>query len=456
MIELDRSVEYHGAKIKIVGVGGGGGNAVNSMIERGLQGVEFLVVNTDMQALAKNGSPQRIQVGKALTRGLGAGANPVIGREAAIEDREEVKQLLTGADMVFVTAGMGGGTGTGGAPIIAEIARELGALVVGIVTRPFDWEGNRRRDQAEEGIRELREHVDTLIVIPNQKLLSIIDKRTGFREAFHKVDDVLYNATRGIAQIITGHGVVNVDFADVRTVMANMGDALMGTGGASGEFRAVEAAQNAISSPLLEGISIVGSEQVLINISASSDMTMMEVDEAVKVVHEAVGNEANVIFGVVLDDDLGEMMLVTVIATGFSKKKEVRQQPARQTQTLAGTQTTVIQPLSQSGQNATQAPPVQPLPQTIRPITTNLPDHVPSGPDEYERYNEPAFIRRNGGIQRGGFSITKKSEEEQESEQTFRQAASSTNEQATEREEKQEPRRQATADRPAFLRRIMD
>lgn len=456
MIELDRSVEYHGAKIKIVGVGGGGGNAVNSMIERGLQGVEFLVVNTDMQALAKNGSPQRIQVGKALTRGLGAGANPVIGREAALEDREEVKQLLTGADMVFVTAGMGGGTGTGGAPIIAEIARELGALVVGIVTRPFDWEGNRRRDQAEEGIRELREHVDTLIVIPNQKLLSIIDKRTGFREAFHKVDDVLYNATRGIAQIITGHGVVNVDFADVRTVMANMGDALMGTGGASGEFRAVEAAQNAISSPLLEGISIVGSEQVLINISASCDMTMMEVDEAVKVVHEAVGSEANVIFGVVLDDDLGETMMVTVIATGFSKKKEGRaQQPARQAQTTTATQATVIQPLGQSGQNSAQTPPVQPLPQTIRPITTNLPDHVP-GPDEYERYNEPAFIRRNGGIQRGGFSITKKSDEEQETEQTLRQAASSTTEQLSEREEKQEHRRQATADRPAFLRRIMD
>lgn len=457
MIELDRSAEYHGAKIRIVGVGGGGGNAVNSMIERGLQGVEFLVVNTDMQALAKNSSPQRIQVGKALTRGLGAGANPVVGREAALEDREEVNQLLSGADMVFVTAGMGGGTGTGGAPVIAEIARELGALVVGIVTRPFDWEGNRRRDQAEEGIRELREHVDTLIVIPNQKLLSIIDKRTGFRDAFHKVDDVLYNATRGIAQIITGHGVVNVDFADVRTVMADMGDALMGTGSASGEFRAVEAAQNAISSPLLEGISIVGSEQVLINISASCDMTMMEVDEAVKVVHEAVGNEANVIFGVVLDDDLGETMMVTVIATGFSRKKETRsQQTARPAQAGATAQATVIQPPGQSGQSATQTPPVQPLPQTIRPLTTNLPDRVPSGPDEYERYNEPAFIRRNGGIQRGGFSITKKSDEEQEEEQIQRQAASTTNEQSSEKDNQHEVRRQAAADRPAFLRRIMD
>jgi len=454
MIELDRSVEYHGAKIKIVGVGGGGGNAVNSMIDRGLQGVEFLVVNTDMQALAKNLSPQRVQVGKQLTRGLGAGANPGIGRDAAQEDREEVESLLAGADMVFVTAGMGGGTGTGGAPVVAEIARNLGALVVGIVTRPFDWEGNRRRDQAEEGIRELREHVDTLIVIPNQKLLSIIDKRTGFREAFHKVDDVLFNATRGIAQIITGHGVVNVDFADVRTVMANMGDALMGTGGATGEFRAVEAAQNAISSPLLEGISIVGSEQVLINISASADMTMMEVDEAVKVVHDAVGSEANVIFGVVLDDDLGDTMLVTVIATGFSRRKEARAPQPSRSASVMGTSpvpTTVIQPLTQSGQGGGQITPAPSTPQVIRPLTPTLPDHVPSGPDEYERYNEPAFIRRNGGIRRGGFAITRKADEE---ESPLKQAASSSNEESEGIE--QEPRRQAAGDRPAFLRRIMD
>jgi cell division protein FtsZ len=437
MIELDRSVEQHGAKIKIVGVGGGGGNAVNSMIDRGLEGCEFLVVNTDMQALAKNLSPLRVQVGKQLTRGLGAGANPSIGHDAVVEDRDEMAQILSGSDMVFVTAGMGGGTGTGGAPVVAEIARSLGALVVGIVTRPFDWEGKRRKDQAEAGIRELREFVDTLIVVPNQKLLSIIDKRTGFKEAFQKVDDVLYNATSGIAKIITGHGVVNVDFADVRTVMQNMGDALMGTGTASGEYRATEAAQNAISSPLLEGVSIAGSEAVLINISASSDMTMMEVDEAVKIVHDAVGPDANVIFGVVLDDDLGDAMMVTVIATGFNKAKEVRQ-PQPQVQR---TQQAQSQPQQQ------QTPQQQPAQQQVsRPTVASreiLTDHVPVGLDELEKYNEPAYLRRGTGIHRGGYDITRRQEETQKAEE--QQQA----------EEQREVKRQA-AEKPAFLRRIMD
>jgi cell division protein FtsZ len=433
MIELDRSVEHHGAKIKIVGVGGGGGNAVNSMIERGLEGCEFIAVNTDMQALTNNLSSVKCHVGKQLTRGLGAGANPDVGSSAVEEDREEISQVLSGADMVFVTAGMGGGTGTGGAPVVAEIARSQGALVVGIVTRPFDWEGQRRKSQAELGISELKKHVDTLIVVPNQKLLSIIDKRTGFKEAFHKVDDVLYNATRGIAQIITGHGIVNVDFADVRTVMQDMGDALMGTGMAAGEYRATEAAQNAISSPLLEGISIEGSQGVLINITASSELTMMEVDESVKIVHEAVGAEANIIFGVVLDDDLGDNMMVTVIATGFNKAREVRQQPQQQVALHA------------------QAPQQQQAPAAGRQLRIEqTPDqNVPIGQRDLERYNEPAYVRRGaGGINRGGYDIRKKDEAaapKPEQEQPAEQPA-----------EQVQQKRQAAGDKPAFLRRIMD
>jgi cell division protein FtsZ len=445
MIELDRSVEQYGAKIKIVGVGGGGGNAINSMIERGLSGCEFVAVNTDVQALAKNLSATKVQVGKQVTRGLGAGANPTIGHDAAEEDREELRQLMEGCDMVFVTAGMGGGTGTGGAPVVAEIARSQGALVVGIVTRPFDWEGAPRKAKADEGIRQLKEHVDTLIVVPNQKLLSIIDKRTNLKEAFHKVDDVLYNATRGIAEIITGHGIVNVDFADVRTVMQDMGDALMGTGFATGEERATEAAQNAISSPLLEGISISGSQGVLINIAASSDLTMMEVDEAVKIVHDAVGPEANIIFGVVLDDGLGEAMMVTVIATGFNKGKEVRQamqagaiksQP--QTQPAYVQQQASLQPQYQQ--------PVQQPQMPARPVggAREIPA-VPVGP-ELEKYNEPAYARRGAsGINRGGYDITRRPEENPQPQgEEYRQ------------EEEQQGRRQAAADKPAFLRRIMD
>lgn len=435
MIELDRSVEHDGAKIKIVGVGGGGGNAVNSMIERGLSGCEFVVVNTDMQALAKNLSPVRVQVGKQLTRGLGAGANPSVGHEAALEDRQELEQILTGSDMVFVTAGMGGGTGTGGAPVVAEIARRMGALVVGIVTRPFDWEAKRRKEQAEAGITELKKHVDTLIVVPNQKLLSIIDKQTGFKEAFQKVDDVLYNATRGIAEIITGHGIVNVDFADVRAVMENMGDALMGTGTAVGEHRAVEAAQNAISSPLLEGISISGSQGVLINIAASSDLTMMEVDEAVKIVYEAVGeeNDTNVIFGVVLEDTLEDAMMVTVIATGFNKAREIRQP-----------QQTVVKQV----QPQVAAP--QPIRQHVPTSVTReiLTDRVPVGVDDLEKYNEPAYLRRGAGIQRGGYDITRRQDEAQQE--------GSTEPIEEQPPQYQETRRQASGDKPAFLRRIMD
>lgn len=317
-IELDYT-PTSGAKIRVVGVGGGGGNAINSMIKRGLAGVDFIAANTDQQALQANLAPVKVQIGKELTRGLGAGADPGIGQLAVEESVDDVREALAHSDMVFVTAGMGGGTGTGGAPVIARVGRELDALVVGIVTRPFTWEARKRTNSAENGISELRKQVDALIVIPNQKLMNIIDRNTSFVEAFQKVDDVLYNATKGIADIISGNGYVNVDFADVRTIMKNKGDALMGIGIARGENRAVEAATSAINSPLLEGVSIKGAEGVLINISANNTVSMIEIGEAVQTIEEAAGEQANLIFGVVFNDELGENMMVTVVATGYKQ-----------------------------------------------------------------------------------------------------------------------------------------
>lgn len=319
MIELDNYFN-HGAKIRVVGVGGGGGNAVNSMIDQGLQGVDFFAINCDMQALDRNKAPNKIQIGKNLTRGLGAGADPSIGQRAVEEDRDEIARTLAGSDMVFVTAGMGGGTGTGGGPIVANIAKSIGALVVGVVTKPFSCEGKRRMAQADTGIDEMKKHVDTLIVIPNQKLLSIVERNTPLQEAFDKANEVLHNATRGISELITVPGLINVDFADVRTIMREMGDALMGSGVATGENRATEAAQAAISSPLLEGVSITGAQGVLVNVTGGPSMSLVEVDEAVTIIHEAAGEEANVIMGAVIDENLGEEMMVTVIATGFNKR----------------------------------------------------------------------------------------------------------------------------------------
>jgi cell division protein FtsZ len=317
-IELDYT-PTSGAKIRVVGVGGGGGNAINSMIKRGLDGVDFIAANTDQQALQANLAPVKVQIGKELTRGLGAGADPGIGQLAVEESVDDVREALANSDMVFVTAGMGGGTGTGGAPVIARVGRELDALVVGIVTRPFTWEARKRTHSAEHGISELRKQVDALIVIPNQKLMNIIDRNTSFVEAFQKVDDVLYNATKGIADIISGNGYVNVDFADVRTIMKNKGDALMGIGIARGDNRAVEAATSAINSPLLEGVSISGAEGVLINISANNTVSMIEIGEAVQTIEEAAGEQANLIFGVVFNEDLGDNMMVTVVATGYKQ-----------------------------------------------------------------------------------------------------------------------------------------
>ncbi|MBI3788007.1 MAG: cell division protein FtsZ [Ignavibacteriales bacterium] len=279
MIELDTYGD-RGAKIRVVGVGGGGNNAVNSMIDKGLIGVDFVAINTDLQALERNKASHKIQIGKNLTRGLGAGADPSIGHRAVEEDREEIARALAGSDMVFVTAGMGGGTGTGGGPIVANIAKSIGALVVGIVTKPFNSEGKKRMGQAETGLEELKKQVDTLIVIPNQKLLDIIDRHTPLLEAFELANQVLYNATRGISELITVPGLINVDFADVRTIMREMGDALMGSGIATGENRATEAANAAISSPLLDGVSIAGAQGILVNVTGGKNMSLVEVDEA--------------------------------------------------------------------------------------------------------------------------------------------------------------------------------
>jgi len=319
VIELDNFFD-HGAKIRVVGVGGGGGNAVNSMIDKRMQGVDFFAINCDMQALERSKATNKIQIGKNLTRGLGAGADPSIGQRAVEEDRDELSRALAGSDMVFITAGMGGGTGTGGGPVVANIAKSMGALVVGIVTKPFTCEGKKRMAQAEAGIEEMKKQVDTLIMIPNQKLLSIVERNTPLQEAFDKANDVLYNATRGISELITTPGLINVDFADVRTIMREMGDALMGSGVASGENRSIEAAHAAISSPLLEGVSISGALGVLVNVTGGPTMSLVEVDEAVSVIHEAAGEEANVIMGAVVDENLGDEMMVTVIATGFNKR----------------------------------------------------------------------------------------------------------------------------------------
>jgi cell division protein FtsZ len=306
-----------GAKLRVVGIGGGGNNAVNTMIAAGLKGVEFISANTDLQALEKSRARVQLQLGKNLTRGLGAGADPEVGRQAALEDRDKIKELVSGSDMVFITAGLGGGTGTGGAPVIAEVAKECGALTVAVVTKPFDFEGRRRMQQAEEGLVELQKVVDTLISIPNTRLRSLAPKNAKFTEMLKKADEVLLYAVRGISDLIIAPGLINLDFADVRTVMSEMGVALMGTGQASGDDRAMQAAQKAISNPLLEDISIEGARGVLVNITASSEMTIDEVSEASTFIQEAAHEEANIFWGTVIDEDLGEELRVTVIATGI-------------------------------------------------------------------------------------------------------------------------------------------
>ncbi|WP_411078588.1 cell division protein FtsZ [Streptomyces sp. cmx-18-6] len=317
------------AVIKVIGVGGGGVNAINRMIEVGLKGVEFIAINTDAQALLMSDADVKLDVGRELTRGLGAGANPAVGRKAAEDHREEIEEVLKGADMVFVTAGEGGGTGTGGAPVVANIARSLGALTIGVVTRPFTFEGRRRANQAEDGIAELREEVDTLIVIPNDRLLSISDRQVSVLDAFKSADQVLLSGVQGITDLITTPGLINLDFADVKSVMSEAGSALMGIGSARGDDRAVAAAEMAISSPLLEA-SIDGARGVLLSISGGSDLGLFEINEAAQLVSEAAHPEANIIFGAVIDDALGDEVRVTVIAAGF----DGGQPPARRESAL--------------------------------------------------------------------------------------------------------------------------
>ena len=327
MFQLDEKDTITGAKIKVIGTGGGGGNAVNTMIAAGLEGVEFIAVNTDMQALNLSQAPTKIHIGKS---GLGAGANPEVGREAALQDADKIRDVLQGADMVFVTAGMGGGTGTGGAPIIASIARELNALTVAVVTKPFLFELGKRMARAEEGLRELRKYVDTMIVIPNQRLLGIVDKTTPLREAFKVADDVLRQAIKGIADVITIPGLVNVDFADVRTVMGHMGRAVMGMGVAHGANRVTEATQRAICSPLLEDGSIDGARGVLLNITGGPSLSLYELDEASSIIAQSVDPDANIIFGAVIDERLGEEVVITVIATGFERDQPAAEAAPRQ------------------------------------------------------------------------------------------------------------------------------
>jgi cell division protein FtsZ len=376
------------ARMKVVGIGGGGGNAVNRMIEERLQGVEFISVNTDAQALSGSKSDLKLQIGKKLTKGLGAGARPEIGRQAIEENREEVSNALEGADLVFVTCGMGGGTGTGAAPVVAQLARDVGALTVGIVTKPFLFEGRKRMKQAEMGITEMRANVDTMIVVPNERLLAVVGKNIPFQEALKKADEVLLHATQGIASLITNTGIINVDFADVRTVMQNGGAALMGTGVGRGENRALEAAQQAISSPLLDNVSIAGATGVLINIIGGTDLTLGETTQISDIIHEAVGDEAEIIFGAGTDPSMEGEVRVTVIATGFDRAigSQLIQPPLHVTQVpappAAGLRPDVV-PISQARR------PAMPTPKAAPPVPRSA-TPLPEIPD----MEIPTFIRR--------------------------------------------------------------
>ncbi|MGW7417884.1 cell division protein FtsZ [Streptomyces sp. NPDC054863] len=396
------------AVIKVIGVGGGGVNAINRMIEVGLKGVEFIAINTDAQALLMSDADVKLDVGRELTRGLGAGANPDVGRKAAEDHREEIEEVLKGADMVFVTAGEGGGTGTGGAPVVANIARSLGALTIGVVTRPFTFEGRRRANQAEDGIAQLREEVDTLIVIPNDRLLSISDRQVSVLDAFKSADQVLLSGVQGITDLITTPGLINLDFADVKSVMSEAGSALMGIGSARGDDRAVAAAEMAISSPLLEA-SIDGARGVLLSISGGSDLGLFEINEAAQLVSEAAHPEANIIFGAVIDDALGDEVRVTVIAAGF----DGGQPPARRENVLgagAGKREEPVQasrpapePSRGSGigsvpiREEAPAPVEQPAPVNEAPAPPTSP-HVPPARPSYadsaaEELDVPDFLK---------------------------------------------------------------
>lgn len=406
------------AKICIVGVGGGGGNATNNMVNKGIHGVEFIAINTDVQALSSNSAPVKIRAGKSLTKGLGAGARPSVGAEAVEENREQIEQALRGYDMIFITAGMGGGTGTGGAPVVAKIAKELNILTVAIVTRPFECEGARRISTAEEGLALLKETVDTLIVIPNERLLDIADANTTLIEAFERADEVLYNATRGISDLITVTGLINLDFADVKTTMSNGGTALMGSAIATGENRAEKAAIEAISSPLLDGLSIAGARNVLVNITAGRTLGIREATTATSIIQREAGDDVEVIFGTVIDEAMGEDIRVTVIATGFEREKQVKT--------------------------------------TTRPATISLTDdnevYHYKGEESLKNLDTPAYVRRAA---RAAMSLSddQESTEEPEGTDSFGKVRRL---QVDDLKERGERIRKDDTDTPAFLRKMMD
>ena len=379
MFEFDESMEQI-AKIKVVGVGGGGGNVVNTMIVSDITGVEFIVANTDAQALRNSKAPMKLQLGGKLTKGLGAGADPNVGRESAQEDRNRIAESLAGADMVFIAAGLGGGTGTGAAPIIAEVAKEIGALTVGVVTKPFSREGKRRMLQADKGAAQLKEVVDSLIVVPNDRLLGLAGKNMSILDAFKPADDVLRQAVQGIADLITTSGLINVDFADVKAIMSERGMAMMGTGIASGENRAAEAAQEAICSPLLEEIDISGARGVLVNISGSASLTMEEFDEASRIIHEKVHEDANIIVGLVIDEELGDNIKITAIATGFGTAFEQN----KRTEDELKSQTMNVAPRN----------PDRDTPTFIRDRQKQSPRSMRQPMSEEDEYDIPTFIRK--------------------------------------------------------------
>ncbi|MEW6543515.1 MAG: cell division protein FtsZ [Nitrospirota bacterium] len=396
MFSFEEEEARQPVSIKVLGVGGAGCNAVNTMITTGLSHVEFIAANTDVQALTQSLAAFKIQLGPERTRGLGAGAKPEVGKEAALESKDDIMDSLKGADMVFVTAGMGGGTGTGAAPVVASLARELGILTVGVVTKPFKYEGNRRMSHAEDGLRELKKYVDTLLVIPNQRLLELVDKKMPLREAFKVADDVLRQAIKGIADVITTAGHVNVDFADVRTVMTYTGRAVMGMGMARGENRAVEAAQKAVSSPLLEDGNVAGARGVLLNITGGLNMSLHEVDQAAMIIRDAADQDANIIVGQVINEEMGEDLVVTVIATGFEREEQPQKQrplldrqttaPAHQQPALAGTR---------SGAQA-EAPSRRNLdrPTFLRRLTGRREGQENLGLTMDEEWDVPTFLRK--------------------------------------------------------------
>jgi len=411
MFELEVDVQP-AAMIKVIGVGGAGGNAVNRMIASGLRGVEFLIANTDIQALTGSLANKKLQIGPQLTKGLGSGGDPMVGRRSAEEDEQAIADLLEGADMVFITAGMGGGTGTGAAPVVARVARQIGALTVAVVSRPFDFEGRRRGRQAIDGLAELRAEVDTLIVIPNQRLLHVVGKDTPLTDAFAVADEVLLKATKGISDLVTVPGLVNLDFADVKAIMASQGNALMGTGRAAGPDRAALAAHQAVSSPLLEDVSVSGASGVLLNITGGRDLTLHEVNEASTVVMEAAGEDANVIFGAVIDPALDGEIVITVIATGFGAPQEaVRSLESGRSRFMNSVQGSgfnhapapmtppapvreIEEPVLAGGAHDEVVPSFEELkrPSTWRPATTTV--RRPSRFNDHDNLDVPTFLRK--------------------------------------------------------------